>query len=292
MTICLGVVVSWWRPLRSVSEALAPVETVPLIAMAPVPIFQASAAAQLGLGAQAAYVMDVPSGSVLYEWNSHELRPSASTTKLMTALVALQLYAPDQVLTVRQEAYTPGTTVGLEWGEQLAFRELLAGLLIHSGNDAAAVLANNHPAGEAGFVAEMNQKAHELHLDHTNFANPSGLDQLNHYTTARDLAILAKEAMTMAEIRDLVSTRITTVTDVTGTHTHELINTNELLKTDSRIIGIKTGTTEEAGQVLVTELVAGDRNLILVVMGSQDRYQDTTQLINWVLAHYEWRAQP
>lgn len=282
----------WWQPIAQPTQVQAQLFQLPLLEPAPVPIFLASPSASLHFTAASLYVMDVPSGSVLFEWNSQQIRSSASTTKLMTALVAQTTYQPDQVLTVRQESLTPGTVLGLAWGEQLTYRELLAGLLVHSGNDAAAVLANNYPGGETEFVAAMNQRAQELHLGHTHFANPTGLDALNHYTSARDLAILAKEVMKDPVLRDLVSTRVTTVTDVTGKLTHELLNTNELLKTDARVVGIKTGTTEAAGQVLVTQVESGERSLIVVVMGSEDRYQDTRQLIEWSLAHYDWRIAP
>jgi D-alanyl-D-alanine carboxypeptidase (penicillin-binding protein 5/6) len=239
------------------------------------------------LSAQSIYVMDEKSASILLEKNSQEARFPASTTKMMTALVARKLYQPDYALTVKSEAFTEGTTMGLVLGEQMTVKNLLQGLLIESGNDAAFVLANNYPLGYDGFIGEMNTLAQDLHLDQTNFTNPSGLDEPQHQTTARDFAILAKELMKDPILKEIVGTSKITVTDVTGKYQHQLRTTNELLGKNG-VVGIKTGTTLQAGETLVTQVDRDDHTLIIVVMSSQDRYGETIKIIDWVFNNYEW----
>ena len=240
------------------------------------------------MSAQAVYVIDVPSASILLAKNADQLAYPASTTKLMTALVAVDTFALDRVLTFDENSVTDGTTIGLEVAEELTVQDLLQGLLIQSGNDAAMVLANNHPQGYDGFIQAMNNKARQLHLDHTTFSNPSGLDSFDHQSSARDLAILSLEIIKHPVLSQIVKTKTSTVTDVELVKSHPLVNTNALLALKPEIVGLKTGTTPLAGEVLITRYKNQDRDLVGVVMGSQDRYGETERLYAWILSHYIW----
>ena len=241
------------------------------------------------ISATAVYVMDRNSGSILFEKNAYELLYPASTVKMLTALVARQNYSLEDPVVITNEAFTTGTVVGFQVGQQFSVRELLQGALIESGNDAAFALANHHVLGYEGFVAAMNQKATELHLSQTHLSNPSGLDNSDQQMTARDLAILANELMKDEVLRQVVSTKQVTLIDQKLGTKYPLFKRNELLGKDG-IIGVKTGTTEFAGENLVTAVSAPDHEFIIVVMSSKDRYADTQRVLNWVKQHYTWET--
>jgi serine-type D-Ala-D-Ala carboxypeptidase (penicillin-binding protein 5/6) len=240
------------------------------------------------ISAHSALVLDIPSAAILVEKNSHEAVSPASTTKMLTALVARDQYQLDEVVTIKEAAFSVGHIVGFEIGEQLKVEDLLTSLLVSSGNDAAFALAAHHPQGYSGFIAAMNKKATALHLSHSSFRNPSGLDDLEHLSTARDLSIVARELMKDSLLAALVGTKQTVIHDVSGSKQHALYNTNELLHVEPGVVGIKTGTTELAKESLVTEVDRNGRQLLIVVLGSEDRYRDTRLLLRWVEQHYEW----
>jgi serine-type D-Ala-D-Ala carboxypeptidase (penicillin-binding protein 5/6) len=244
--------------------------------------------------ASSVIVIDAATAAPLFTDNADIPLPPASTTKLMTALVTRRHYDLDQVITVGEEAFTQGTTMGLTIGEQITVRELLAGLLISSGNDAAFALANNHPKGYQGFITDMNAAATELGMTLTHFNNPSGLDESNHMTTARDLATLTREVMRDPVLKDLAGTKQVVVTDSTGQVQHALTHTHQLLGVEPGVIAGKTGTTPLAGEVLISYWQPSQeqpslRPVVLVIMGSQDRYQDTLSLLHWSQDNYHWR---
>lgn len=289
-------------------QILAPIPPK-MIALAPIPIpkiyhFSAQNSAPISdelkaifSASQAAFLKQLSSDNlVALDLNSHAtllsqgetvLNYPASTTKLMTALVAIDHYQLDQVLEVKAEAFTQGTVVGLKIGEKITVKNLLYGLLIQSGNDAAFVLANNYPGGYPKFVEAMNQKAQDLHLSQTHFDNPSGLDQDNHQTTAWDLAILADEVLKHDLLKEIVSTKTITIGDQSAKIEHLLINTNELLD-DQEIFGVKTGTTPLAQEVLITLVKKQNQQILIVVMDSRDRYADTKKIINWIFDQYDF----
>lgn len=242
------------------------------------------------LSASAVYVMDRESGAILFQRNAEVARYPASVAKLMTALVSRQLYALDKVLEVKEEAFTTGTVVGLQIGEKLTVADLLHALLIPSGNDAAFVLANNHPLGYRGFINDMNVKAQQLHLTRTFYENPSGLDIEKQESTARDIAILSHEVMKDPVLREMVGRRTMSITDISGTIVHELHTTHELLGQVEGVVGIKTGTTAYAGENLVTQVERDGHEIIIVVLGSEDRFLDTRNIIDWTFTHYEWQT--
>lgn len=241
--------------------------------------------------ATAAYVTDENSAAVLWSKNAHTLYAPASTTKLMTVLIARRVYRPGSILTISQEpTQVGGTVIGIRKGEQYTVENLIEASLIQSGNDAAQALADNYPGGNESFVAEMNQMAEQLHMENTHFSNPTGFDAPNHHSTARDLSILAREAIKDTFIKKTVATKELMINDITGRKKILLRNTNQLLGTDPRIVGLKTGTTEEAGEVLITLVKEEDKTILFVVLGSQSRYTDTQQLIDWIFANYTWLA--
>jgi len=274
-------------------QALEQKEDLPqLITKLTVPIYTDAEPAETtfpNVTATAVYIMDRKSGSILFQKNAHELRYPASTAKMMTALVARRLYSSSDILTVQEEAFSTGSTVGFHIGEQLTVEQLLYALLIPSGNDAAFILANHHPEGYSGFISAMNSLAQELRLTQTTFHNPSGLDNATQMTTARDLALIANEVMKDAELRKIVLHKQYTIHDVQNAYTHELQNTDELLGNVEGVVGIKTGTTDLAGENLVTEVDRNGREVIIVVLGSHDRFSDSKQIINWVFSHYSWK---
>ena len=180
------------------------------------------------LSAQSVLAVDLISGVYLYEKDPQKTLFPASTTKIMTALVSLDTYSSDQVLKVGKINIV-GQKMGLVWGEEIKFIDLLKGLLIYSSNDAAEVLANNHPGGRELFIALMNKKAKDLGLNNTHFSNPSGLDEFNHYSTARDLITISKVAMKDPVFSKIVGTKEELVKSVNGKMSHKLVNINKLL---------------------------------------------------------------
>ncbi len=260
-------------------------------ALPPYPINDGTSAPSLT--ANAVVVQDAIGRSMLYERNADTPMLPASTTKLMTALVTLDLYPNlDTPITVTVEDHTLGQTMDLKKGEVLTVRSILAGLLIKSGNDAALTLANNASGGYDGFVKAMNDKAQALGLTSTRYKNPSGLEQYDHITTARDLAVLISEVVKHDEITTLMLTPHLTVHDIAGKQTHYLETTDDLLGVIPGIKAAKTGFTENAGECLVTYVERDGHAIITVVLRSADRFGETKKLIDWAFTHHTWIVPP
>lgn len=238
--------------------------------------------------AKSAYVEDLDTGTVLFERNSERILLPASTTKLMTALVALEEFQTTDIITVPELPKIVGLKHEFIPGEKLTVGSLLQAALIQSNNDAAFILAMSSQRGFEGFVRRMNEKAAELHLVHTQYKNPAGFDDDTQRSSARDLVILSKVFMQNEFLASVVATSETVITDVSGEFEYYLRSTHQLLGTDSTVVGIKTGTTEGAAQVLITQFNRDGHNIIVVVMGSDDRYLETTRIINWIFSAYEW----
>jgi D-alanyl-D-alanine carboxypeptidase (penicillin-binding protein 5/6) len=233
------------------------------------------------ISAQGAVIMDADSKTVLYAKNP-ELRFSpASTTKIMTAITALEYFKPNDVLTVKTSS-NDGVVLGLKIGEKMTFENLLYALLLPSANDAALAIAENYPGGEATFVNKMNENAKKYNLLNTHYQDPAGLLDDEDYTTPVDLARLASVAIKNQEFAKVVSTKSKIITDANGQgNVYELNNLNKLLGIDG-VFGIKTGYTEEAGQVLVIAKLENGHTIILIVMLSEDRFLDTQRLLDLV----------
>jgi len=230
--------------------------------------------------AKAVVIMDNESKTVLFSKNPNLVFSMASTTKIMTALVGLEYYKINDVLTIKTER-VEGVNVGFKMGEKLNFVDILYAMLLPSGNDAALALAQNYRGGEEEFVKKMNEKAKSLHLINTNFADPIGLEDSRDYTTPLDLARLASIALENKILANIVRTKTLQITDRTGKNKYLLENLNKLLGV-SGVNGIKTGYTTEAGQVLVTSKEEGGHTIIIVVMDSRDRFSDTVKLLNLI----------
>lgn len=247
------------------------------------------------LTAHSALIMDKDSSVILFSKNKDLLVLPASTVKLMTALVALDYYSLNKILQVgKLEVW--GQTMGLQEGEEITVENLLKGLLIASANDAALVLAQNYPGGLSGFVAMMNQKAAHFNLQRTYFANPTGIDSNKEgkiladfsYTTALDLARLMVLAIKTPPLLEIMEKKEEIVTDVTGKIIHKLLNINQLLGKIEGLKGGKTGWTEEAGECLVSYIERDGRGIIIVVLGSKDRFGETAHLAEWAFSNFHW----
>ena len=232
-------------------------------------------------------IVDVDSSVVMFERNANLLLSPASTTKIMTALVALDTYDLGDVLTIKN-VLSDGQSMKLFVGEKMTVENLLFGTLVSSGNDAAYALADNYPGGVAAFVAAMNEKAKELKLTQTHFTNPMGFDDADHKMSAMDLANLARVALANPVVAKMVAIPQITISDVSHTYYHALVNINELLGKIPGVGGIKTGWTEEAGENLVTLVDRNGHKVILVVLHSDDRFAETTALIDWIFGNFRW----
>lgn len=254
----------------------------------PLPIISQDASFPI-ISAQAALAVDMDSGVTLYEKRADSPFLPASTTKIITALVAMEYYPLDLVLKVPGFS-VEGQKMGLVMGEEIEVEDLLYGLLVYSANDAAEVLAMSFPGGRDLFITAMNLKAKELGLNHSKFSNPAGLDDGDgHVTTAKDLIRVSEIAMQDPLFAKIVGTKEKTVTNKSGKIVHRLRNINELLGTVDGVLGVKTGWTENARENLVTYIERNGRKVMIALLGSQDRFGETRELIDWIFASYSWQ---
>ena len=236
----------------------------------------------INASAEAYVVYDASTRTVVAGKNQNLRFSPASTAKVMTALIALDYYKLDDYLTIPASVYSAvGSKMHLVPGEEVSVRNLLYGLMLPSGNDAAYTLAYYYPGGMKGFVDEMNRKAKQLKLTNTHFVDPAGYEDEN-YTTASELSRLGAKAMENEELKRIVKTRYIEVTNKTNTHTFYLTNLNELLMYDN-VLGIKTGFTNEAGGVLLTAIRENNTLFIVTVLKSEDRFFDTKDLMNFIM---------
>ena len=240
------------------------------------------------ISAQSVLAVDLSSGTVLYEKDPEKPLLPASTTKILTAVVAMEAFKNDDILTVGP-GYVEGQKMGLIAGERIAARDLLYGLLIYSANDAAEAFAYNYPGGRVSFVAAMNAKAQDLGLGNSNFANPSGLEDAGHISTAKDLVRIATYAMENERFAQVVSTENHLAQSVDGIIRHRLTNINELIGKVDGVLGVKTGWTYNSRENLVTYVKRGEKEVMIALLGSQDRFGETEELIEWIYGNYEWR---
>jgi D-alanyl-D-alanine carboxypeptidase (penicillin-binding protein 5/6) len=286
LIVAFGVLVSFSRPSDQrlvLGQALSP---SPTPSERPKPVSTGNIPAPQ-LSAISALAVDIESGTVLYEKNSNLRLYPASTTKLVTALVAMDYFPLEKVLTF-PGTFVEGQKMKLVKGETMTVGNLLYGLLMFSANDAAETLANGFPGGKENFVVAMNLKIKQLGLSDTFFENPTGLDSKNQYTTAHDLVEVAKYAMQRPFIAEIVRTKKIVVESADGKITHNLVNINELLGKVDGILGVKTGWTENAKENLITYLERDGKKIMIVVLGSQDRFGETESLIDWILSSYKW----
>ena len=244
----------------------------------------------LNLNARSCVVLDRTSKKILFGKNEYNKVKMASTTKIMTATIILENCDLNQTVSVsKKAANTGGSRLGLKTGDKITIKDLLYGLLLVSGNDAAVALAETCSGSVTDFAKLMNNKAKELGLSSTHFETPHGLDSDNHYTTAYELALLTDYALNNKTFLNIVGTKHYTIT-ING-YPKSLTNTNELLGSLNGVYGVKTGFTNGANRCLVTACKRGDMDIICVVLGCDTknfRTSDSTKLINYAFENFEY----
>lgn len=240
--------------------------------------------------AAAAVLMEVETGRVLYEKNPHKKMPMASTTKIMTAILALENSHLSDVVTVSPSASgIEGSSLYLAAGEQLTMEQLLYGLMLRSGNDAATAIAEHLADSVDEFAEMMNRKAREIGAMNTNFMNPHGLHHEQHYTTAYDLALISAYAMKNTTFREIVSTKYHKIPWEGQPWDRVLMNKNALLWNYEGANGIKTGYTRASGRCLASAALRNDMQLVAVVLNCQPWFDDSTAILNYGFVNYEMK---
>ena len=235
----------------------------------------------LGEGARSAILIEAETGRVLYEHNAHEALPMASTTKVMTALLALEKGNLSDTVTAGPNAFgVPGTSIYLSLGEQLTLEEMLYGLMLASGNDAAVAIAEHIGGTVADFCRMMTERAAELGCENTVFLTPHGLPGTGHHTTAWDLALIAREAMKNPVFREIVGTQRASIPWAGHDYDRVLTNKNKLLSSYPGAVGIKTGYTKAAGRCLVFAAQRDDLKLIGAVLNCPDWFDEAAALLD------------
>ena len=241
------------------------------------------------INSRAAIVYDRNSGTILFGKNENEKRKMASTTKIMTAIVVIENSNLDDIVTISSKAAgTGGSRLGLHTNDKISVRDLVYGLMLCSGNDAAVALAEYVGNNISGFADLMNKKCTELNLSSTHFVTTHGLDNEEHYTTAYELAVITNYALKNNTFRNFVSTKNYTIT--INNHPKNLSNTNELLGNLDGVYGVKTGFTNGANRCLVTSIKRNNLDLICIVLGAdtkKDRTKDSIELIEYAFNNFE-----
>lgn len=273
------------RLFRKIFTAAAAVLAALLVAL------PASAAEAPSVSAQAAVLYDPMSGAVLYEKNGSEVLPMASTTKIMTALLAFESGQADAVVEVTAEMVAvEGSSMGLAAGDRLTLGSIARGMMMASGNDGANAIALFLGGSAEGFASLMNARAAEIGMENTRFVTPSGLDAEGHGTTAYDMALLGAEAMRCADFAETVGAVSQTVEFLSPEKTVRYDNHNRLLQLYSDCTGIKTGFTKKAGRCLVSSAERGGAQLICVTLNAPDDWNDHIALFEYGFSQLETRA--
>jgi len=243
------------------------------------------------ISAKGHLIIDNKTGKILSEHNINRTFAPASTTKLMTALVAADLYGESEIVEISPMcSEVESTKLWMPVGSKYTVKNLMYSLLVSSAGDAGCALASSKLALPA-FIKRMNDKAAELGMTNTEFTNPIGLDGADgsHFSSVWDLYLLSNKAMEDLRIREMVKTRDYSFKDVTGEFDVYISNTNQLLWDIPETIGVKTGRTSGAGEVLIYRYGDKDKDFTIIVMSSEDRFLDTRNLLNWTLLSYEWK---
>lgn len=242
----------------------------------------------INLNCVAAIAIDQESGRILYSKNSSRILPMASTTKIMTAIVALEYGNLFDKITVSGKAASMGgSSAGLRAGEEITLEELIYGLMMRSGNDASIAIAEYISGNTADFAKLMNQKAVEIGAYNTNFVTPHGLDADSHFTTAEDLARITAYAMKNSTFAEIVSAK-TVSAGLTGKFNRTYSNINKFLYRIENSDGVKTGYTGKAGKCLVASVKNPYGRVIFVVLNSSDRWRDAEKMVKYVNGNYQY----
>lgn len=237
---------------------------------------------------ESAVVIDQRTDRILYAKNIDEEKAMASTTKIMTAIVAIENGDLDDIVTISENAAgIEGSSIYLEEGEQLTLEELLYGLMLRSGNDAAYAIGEHIGGGNIeNFIDMMNRKAKEVNANNTHFTNPHGLDHEKHYTTARDLAKITSNAMENETFKKIVSTKKITISWPNHEWNRSLQNKNKMLWNYNGGNGVKTGYTSKAGKCLVSSALQNDMQLISVVLKANDIWKESSDILDYSFEKY------
>jgi D-alanyl-D-alanine carboxypeptidase (penicillin-binding protein 5/6) len=237
--------------------------------------------------AVAAVLVDEASGAVLFDKNAHLPLPPASLTKIATLVLALESGRLDEWVDVDVDSRTmrSSTVMGLVPGDRFRLRDLLYGLMLPSGNDAALAIGRHLAGSDAAFVAEMNQLMRRQGLRESNFLNPHGLGGGLHATSAHDLAMLSRYGMSVPGFREIVSARFWTAN---GSRTLPLSNINSFLTSFAGADGLKTGYTRSAGSTLAASATRNGHRLYAIVLNSPTRDEDARRLLNWAFTNLTW----
>jgi len=236
-------------------------------------------------------LVDGETGRILWEKNSNTKRPMASTTKMMTAVLAIENVSLNDVVTTSTLAADAGEAeMYLSPGEKITVERILYGVLLKSGNDAAVALAEHVGGSVEGFMKMMNEKAEILGAKRTHFLNPTGLEQEGHYSTAGDLALIARYCLQNEKFAEIVATKEHTVPWPNNPYPRTFINHNKLLLKYDYVDGVKTGYTKKAGYCLVASVTKGKKRLISVVLNaptSKNCYEDSKKILDFGLKEFE-----
>lgn len=274
-------------PTQTVDPVVPKFDDRSLLSVTTIPVRHEDAVAPTGLSAKGIIGVDLESQALLFQSGAYSRLPIASLTKLMTAYIVLTQNRPDDIVTVSAHAAgTGGSRMGLWSGEQIKLNNLLYGMLLNSGNDAAVALAEFNAGSESAFVEKMNQYAKDLGMDTTLYHDATGLNPQN-MSSARDLALLSAYLAKNDRIRQIAVQNEARVQNENGSF-HQLKNTNELLGKFG-VKGLKTGKTPEAGECLITlaENPSG-HEIITVMLGSEHRFPETQSVLEWIYNSYIW----
>ncbi|MFV9510730.1 D-alanyl-D-alanine carboxypeptidase family protein [Tepidibacillus sp. LV47] len=261
------------------------VVTIFLLLLFPKSVFANSN--QLGLSAQSAALIDVNSGRILYEKNGDQKMRIASLTKIMTAIVAIENGNLKEMVTTSDHAFgTEGSSIYLKKGEKLTLEDMLYGLMLRSGNDAAVAIAEHIGGSEEGFVFMMNQKAAELGMARSRFMNPHGLDHKEHYSTAKDMAILTAYALKNPVFKKIVSTKVKTAPLADESWDRKWVNKNKLLRMYEYADGVKTGYTKLAKRCLASSATKNGVQLAAITLNAPDDWNDSIRLLEYGFQEY------
>ncbi len=248
-----------------------------------------SSASEISVSARAGALYVQALDKFIYSKNADTRLPMASTTKIMTALVAIENSDLDSKVRINESVCgIEGSSLYLKPGEELSMRDLLYGLMLRSANDAAEAIAYEIAGGISEFAAMMNSKAADLGLKNTNFQNPHGLDAKDHYTTAKDLAIIASEALKNDELKEIASTYKKTITNTDG-DVRLVVNHNKLLRLYDGAIGVKTGFTRKSGRCLVGAAEKDGLILVTVTIDAPDDWNDHIKMLDYGFSFYEMK---
>ena len=249
---------------------------------------QQVAAVGLSVSAQAAILINADTDQKIYEKNAHLKLSMASTTKIMTSLLLAEQNTPEKtVVTTKQMVTVEGSSMGLREGYTVSYKALLCGMLLSSGNDAANTTAIVLGGSIENFANMMNDKAEEIGMNDTHFVTPSGLDDVDHYSTAYDMALLASVAMKNADFKEVASSKKMTVCYGNPPANQTLTNHNRLLSLYDGVIGVKTGFTKKSGRCLVSSAEKDGESVIAVTLNAPDDWDDHIAMLDYGFSQLE-----